>query len=299
MVEKMNAMLDRLLVDPDRQMPLPFPAAERYAREVMEWARDLPPSGMKVRRDVAYGPNPLQRYNVFAPPGARGAPVLVFWHGGGWTNGYREYVSFMAPHVVRMGCILVAPSYRLAPQHPFPAAIDDALAALQHLTGHIGQCGGAADRIYLAGHSAGGHLAALTALRSAALEMAGVSPARIRGCLPISGIMDLHHPAPEPDSLEERVYKLVLSWRDQDATLSPLYWTAGNRIPFVLTCGASDSERVVRSNQRMSALLAAQPGASQFHIAAGLDHFGTHTALRQATAPWYGFLAKLLDGEPG
>lgn len=287
--------LDRQLIDPDRQQPLPFAAAEDYARAVMTWARTLSTDGMAVRRDIAYGPHALHRLDVFSPPDAHGAPVVVFWHGGGWTNGYRDYVSFMAPHLVAMGCVLVAPSYRLAPQCPLPAAFDDALAATRHAVGHARQWGGAPDRIYLAGHSAGAHLATLVALREAARRDAGIPASHIRGCLPISGIMDLHHADPAPGSLDERVYTMVLSTPEQDAPMSPLCWAAGNRLPLLLSCGADDSERVLRSNRRLAALLALQPGPSRLHVEPGLDHFGTHTDLRRAEAPWYRRLAGLIE----
>ena len=141
--------------DPDRQMPMPHPAADAYAQDVMRWARELDtaaiPSGMNIQRDVAYGPHRLHRYNVFSPPGARNAPVLVCWHGGGWTNGYRDYVTFMAPHVVGMGCVLVAPSYRLVVEAPLPAAFDDSLQMLAHVVQHIAQWGGAPQRLLLSG----------------------------------------------------------------------------------------------------------------------------------------------------
>ena len=97
-----------LEADPDRQMPMPFPAADDYAQAVMRWARELDTAGINVQRDVAYGPHRLHRYNVFSPASARNAPVLMWWHGGGWTNGYRDYVSFMALNIVRMACVLVA-----------------------------------------------------------------------------------------------------------------------------------------------------------------------------------------------
>ena len=97
-----------LEADPVRQMPMPFQAADDYAQAVMRWARALDTAGINVQRDVAYGPHRLHRYNVFSPAGARNVPVLVCWHGGGWTNGYRDYVSFTAPNIVRMACVLVA-----------------------------------------------------------------------------------------------------------------------------------------------------------------------------------------------
>ena len=221
---------------------------------------------------------------------------LVFWHGGGWTNGYRDYTTFMAPHVVGLGMVLIAPSYRLAPAHPLPASCEDAFTLLTHLQQDLQQWGGAADRVYLAGHSAGGHLAALTALRQAERYRAGIDDNMIKGCLPISGIMDLHAPNPVPGSLEETVYSTVLRGCDPqlDTVLSPLYWTTGNRLPFCLTYGEKDSPRAIKSNQRLAALLQVQPGNVALHEKSGQDHFQTHTVLRDGADPWYARLAQMV-----
>jgi len=286
---------DRALMDPDHQMRLPFPEAEDYAREVMRWSRELSEEGLDVRRDVTYGPHRLHRYDVFSPQGARNAPVLIFWHGGGWTNGYRSYVSFIAPHLARMGCVLVAPSYRLAPADKLPAAYEDSLAALCHVIEHAATYGGDARRILLSGHSAGAHLAALVALRRADAQRAGIPDDAVRACLPISGIMDLHHPQPVPESLEERVYSMVLRGSHDDAVMSPLCWAAGNTVPICLSYGEFDSERVRLSNQRLAALLALQPAGSSVVVEAGLGHFATHTALLNADAPWYQRLRQFLQ----
>jgi arylformamidase len=283
------------LVDPDGQPPMPFQAALDYARTVMQWAREALPPDMRVARDVPYGPHRLHRFDVFAPAGATHAPVLVFWHGGGWTNGYRAYQTFMAPHVVRLGLVLVAPSYRLAPEHPLPCAHEDSLALLAELERCLPQWGGAPDRVYLAGHSAGGHLAALAALRADERARKGIGASMVQGCLPISGIMDLHDPSPAAGSLEERVYSTVLRGRDPvlDTVLSPLYWTAGNRVPFFLTYGENDSARVKKSNARMHAMLQAQPAPVGCVMEPGRDHFQTHTALRAAGDSWYRRLADM------
>ncbi len=275
---------------------MPFKAADDYAQTVMTWAQEPLPDTMLVERDIAYGSHRLQRFDVFAPRDATraaGAPVLVFWHGGGWTNGYRDYQTFMAPHIVRMGMVLVAPSYRLAPEFPLPCAHDDSMALLAALQQQLPEWGGAPDRVFLAGHSAGGHLAALAALRRADRAAAGIHETMVRGCLPISGIMDLHDPNPVPGSLEERVYTTVLRGLDatQDTVLSPLSWTAGNRVPFALTCGEHDSARVKKSNARMLAMLQAQPAPVSCIIEPGRDHFKTHTALRMGDDGWYRRLA--------
>jgi len=291
-----QALLPPALVNPDGQPPLPVQAALDYAQAVTGWAQLPLPASVRVLRDQAYGPHRLQRYHLFAPLGAHAAPVLVFWHGGGWTHGYRDWVSFMAPAVVGLGMVLVAPSYRLAPEHPLPGAHQDSMALLAALQRDLPAQGGAADRLYLAGHSAGGHLAALAALRLADQAAAGIPAGAVRGCLPISGILDLHDPAPPPGSLEERVYTTVLRGQDpaQDCVHSPLYWAAGNRLPFVLTLGAHDSARVQRSNRRMLQMLQAQAGAASLVVEPGRDHFQTHLALRDAGDPWYQRLAALV-----
>jgi arylformamidase len=272
---------------------MPFQAAEDYARTVMTWARETLPDDVVETRDLAYGDDRLQRYDVYAPRGVRNAPVLVFWHGGGWTNGYRDYVRFMAPHVTRLGIVLVAPSYRLTPTHRMPALLDDSLAVLAALVRDIGSRGGGADRLFLSGHSAGGQLAAMTALRRDRWVAFGLPPDAIRACLPISGIMDLYHPAPAPGSLEERVYTTVLADPDSDAVMSPLSWTVGNRLPFLLTHGENDSERVVRSNRRLEALLQLQVRRV---VQPGRDHFQTHADLRQGDHAWYASLHRMVEG---
>jgi arylformamidase len=268
-------------------MPMPFPAAAQYAQTVMAWAREADFLGLKVLRGLAYGEHRLQRFDVFSPQAAKNAPILIFWHGGGWTNGYREYVHFMAKHVCALGIVLVAPSYRLVSSHKLPAAYEDALACLAHVHAHAGEFGGDASRILLSGHSAGGHLASLLTLRRQSPVQSS-----ILACLPISAIQDLHHPAPPAGSLEERVYKLVLENPLDDAAMSPICWAPGNQTPFELSIGEHDSERVRLSNRRLHALLQAQGASVAMHDLTGQSHFDTHTSLVQADHPWYGLLAR-------
>ncbi len=277
--------------DPDGQAPLPFAAALDYARTVMAWSREPLPGSVRFVADQPFGAHHLQRFDVYAPQDARNAPVLVFWHGGGWTNGYRQWVRFMAPHVTRLGLVLVAPSYRLAPEHPLPAAIDDALDLLAALPSRVAEWGGAPGHLYLSGHSAGGHLATMAALvfeQRRQLQQEAPS-AMIRACLPISGIQDLHDSHPAPGSLEERIYTHVLRGLDaaQDVVFSPLYWTSGARMPFDLMVGEHDSERVRRSNRRLFALLQARQSSVTWQELRGRNHFDTHLDLRDPGHPWY------------
>ncbi|MDR3396700.1 MAG: alpha/beta hydrolase [Pandoraea sp.] len=279
------------------QIPLPSAAALAYEALVLDWAQ-RPIEGLRIARNLAYGDDPLQRFDVFSAPGMpHDAPVVVFFHGGGWTNGYKEYVTFMASNVVASGCALVTPGYRLAPAAALPAALLDGanlLAALPEVLPDWAAGGERnARRIVLSGHSAGGHLAALLTLRPDVLALAGARPADIVGCLPISGIFDLHHPAPAPGSLEARVYEMVLGPDTDDALMSPLCWTRGNRVPMVLSWGEHDSPRVTVSNQRMASLLGAQGAPCATFVESGADHFQTHTRLTDPAHAWYRRLANI------
>jgi len=115
----------------------------------------------------AYGDDPEQRLRVYVPELADSMPVLVYLHGGGFVGGGLDVVDEPVRDLaVRTGAIVVAATYRRAPEHRFPAAHDDAWAALRWTVEHIAAHGGDPERIGLAGDSAGGNLAAGTALRA-------------------------------------------------------------------------------------------------------------------------------------
>lgn len=281
--------------DTNRSRPqtlLPTQQAQAYEECVLDWARqDF--EQLLIAKDFAYGADPAHRCDVYGAPHTTDAPIVVFFHGGGWTSGCKEYAAFMAPHIMAAGCVLVTPNYRLAPEHPLPAAFDDGVTLLKAITVSRPPWAGNAQHVILAGHSAGGHLAALLALRPNLLKQAGVDPGCIRGCMPVSGIFNLHHPCPEPGSLEERAYDLVLENNIDDAHMSPLFWVRGNTVPFALTYGEYDSERVILSNLRMANLLALQPAPSTCDVEPNADHFQSHTVLNNPGHHWYARLTAL------
>ncbi len=109
------------------------------------------------------GPIPLR---VYRPPTADGTtlPVVVFIHGGGWSVGDLDtYDGIARDHAVRAHAVVVSVEYRLAPEHPFPAAVDDAWAATQWVAAHAAELGADPDRLAVAGDSAGGNLSAVMA----------------------------------------------------------------------------------------------------------------------------------------
>ncbi|UPW01626.1 alpha/beta hydrolase [Halorussus gelatinilyticus] len=111
---------------------------------------------------------PIRVYRHADPGGdADPAPVLVYYHGGGWVLGTLDSIDGVCRRLARRGeCVVVSVDYRLAPEHPFPAAVDDADAALRWVADHAASFGGDPERLAVGGTSAGGNLAAVTALRA-------------------------------------------------------------------------------------------------------------------------------------
>lgn len=103
---------------------------------------------------------------TFAPARDSGpAPVTVHAHGGGWVVGDLDTHAGQAADIcARTGSVVVSVDYRLAPEHPFPAAVEDVLAVARWVAGHAGQVGGDPDRLGLAGDSAGANIVAAVAL---------------------------------------------------------------------------------------------------------------------------------------
>jgi len=156
---------------------------EIEAAGVPEWHRLSVASARRVeddvftpdeRRDVAFvrdlslsGPGGDVPVRIYHDDPDRPAPMVVFYHGGGWTLGTLDSIGGVCRELAaRAGCVVVSVDYRLAPEHPFPAPLDDAYAALEWTVETADAFGGDPEHVSVAGTSAGGNLAAAVALRA-------------------------------------------------------------------------------------------------------------------------------------
>lgn len=137
------------------------------------------PAGTQVTRDLAYGRDPRQRYDVYAPATARGAPIIVMAHGGGWAFGDKAspgVVGDKAAHWLARGAVFVSVNYRLLPEAPPRVQAGDLALALAAVQRRAVEFGGDPARVVLMGHSAGAHLAALVHADRALTTRAGARP---------------------------------------------------------------------------------------------------------------------------
>jgi acetyl esterase/lipase len=152
-------------------------------------------------RDVVYheGPGPASsrhRLDLFLPKGVKDYPVVLLVHGGAWVMGDNRscgLYSSVGEFLARRGIGAVLPNYRLSPGVRHPEHIRDVARAFAWTHAHIAAYGGRTDQLFLAGHSAGGHLVALLATDDSYLKAEGLAPSDVKGVITLSGLY--HIPA--------------------------------------------------------------------------------------------------------
>ena len=114
--------------------------------------------------------------------------MLLFVHGGRWTTGNKNLYPGIGESLARHGVGVVICNYRLSPAVKHPAHVQDVARAFAWTQSNIASYGGKPDRLFVCGHSAGGHLVALLATDPKYLKAEKLSPSDIRGVVPISGV---------------------------------------------------------------------------------------------------------------
>jgi len=141
--------------------------ARRVAEERAPLQFSLAEPVATVREIDVPGPNGPVRTRVYTPASPVPLPILVFFHGGGWVTGSLDtHDGVCRSLATRTPCVVASADYRMAPEHRFPAAVEDAWALMQWVSAHAREIGGDAGRLAVGGDSAGGNLAAVMALRA-------------------------------------------------------------------------------------------------------------------------------------
>jgi acetyl esterase/lipase len=141
----------------------------------------------KVSRDLAYAEPKNERHtlDVYAPTEGKDHPIIVWIHGGGWRNGSKSGVQNKPQSFVDKGFVFVSVNYRFVPQVTVKEMTGDIAKAIKWVHDHAAEYGGDPNTIFVAGHSAGAHLAALVCTDDRYLKAEGFSLANIKGCFPV------------------------------------------------------------------------------------------------------------------
>ncbi|HYD08397.1 MAG TPA: alpha/beta hydrolase [Reyranella sp.] len=247
----------------------------RSARETTSCKLDLP-----------YGPTARQKLDVFLPQGRApraGWPALVFYHGGYWQSLHKDSFAFLAPHVLSDGIALVTPTYELCPTVTMTALADQVRRSLAWLQDYGASLSLDPARLVVAGHSAGGHIAAMLAHAS------WPEPPPLIGALALSGLYDL-----EPIRLSYLNAALRMDQAEAQA-LSPIQHIRRHAPPLVLAMGGAELPGF-HDQQRDYAAALAHAGAPALAslITADDDHFTIVDRMVDRNGPFWPVLCDLL-----
>jgi arylformamidase len=258
--------------------------AQHFARwrDASAWARE----GLDCHLDVPFTPDGAVTLDVF-PAAVAGAPVLVFIHGGYWRSLDKADHSFVAVPYVAAGAMVVVPNYSLCPAVTVDTIALQAAHALAWVHRHAAHYGGDAARCVVAGHSAGGHLAAMLLACDGQRLAPDLPPRLARRAVSISGLYDLAPIAAAPSlQVDLRLTPAVVARTSPARFAAP----AGARLASVV--GALESEEFRRQN----CLIRERWGAAVVPVCEelpGRDHFtvldelvAAQTVLQRCVLQW-------------
>lgn len=228
-----------------------------------------------------HGADPYQSVALYPALEPRGDLVAMI-HGGGWTNGYKEWMAFCAPALTARGITAASLGYRLAPMHVWPAGFDDVADGIAALWHRVAAFGADPGRIFVSGHSAGGHLAAMLALRTDWQSPRGLPPNVIRGALPISGTYTFG----ADSGFKMRPRFLGDAALANEGPASPMTWLRRDAPPFHVSWGGQDFPHLVAQAQRFAAALTDTGGQVETVELPGADHLGASYASAEPDGLW-------------
>lgn len=267
-------------LSPSRTAKDPWGVLRRHA-EVTASLDSAP--GLTVLRDLTYGRRSAERLDLVVPSGRGPYPSVAWFHGGFWQEGSKAGSGFAAPVLAESGVALAGVGYPLAPEVRLRAIVQSAGAALVRLQHEAPSYGLDPERIVVAGHSAGAHLAA-----AIVAGMAGEAAASAAcGAVLVSGVYDL---APVAASY---VNDLAHLDDDEIGELSPLLVRPWRDVPVHVVVGADEPDQFQRQAAAFADAWRDSITRLTTHVAPGRDHFDILDELTARDSPTFRALLEM------
>jgi acetyl esterase len=292
-----------MISEHDRQFLIRLPvwnpagdiAAQRRAWEELAkvFNHDLPAIG-GLEENVELGPG--LRADVAVPKGAGPHPVVIYLHGGGWAFGSPASFRKLGVQFAEAGYLTIILDYRLAPEHPFPAALEDSIFAIRWASDNARRWNGDGRRIAIGGDSAGANLA-VSAIASGASELR----APVRAALLFYGAYDLEATAERTRAeagLQVQLNTYVAGNKAlfDDPRVSPLKAVAPGLLPPCFIMGAGDDSWCLADSLALAQALSAVASPYELHVMEGMPHgfmqMSTLEGCRAAMRLMWEFLAR-------
>jgi len=191
-------------------------------------------SDVRIQRDVMYDAAHRLALDIYRPRDVRDAPVVVFFYGGSWKSGKRQWYRWVGKALARRGMVVAIPDYRQWPQVKLDGFMQDAAHAVAWVHAHGADDGDHPTALFLMGHSAGAHIAALLATDAHWLAAVGMQPRQLSGVIGLAGPYDFL-PLKDPDFID-------MFGRTHQAQLrsQPVHHVDGDEPPMLLLQGMAD-----------------------------------------------------------
>ncbi len=206
------------------------------------------PGTWELTASIPYASGDRRSLDVYRPVNAKDAPVVVFFYGGNWQNGSKEIYRFLAATLANHGYVAIVPDYRVYPEVKFPDFLADGAQAVRWAKRNAAGFGGDPDKLFIMGHSAGAHIAAMLTLDPQWLAAVGLNAKRdVAGLIGLAGPYDFL-------PLRDPTLKVIFGPGDLAHT-QPITFVDGVEPPALLATGAGDTTVSPGNTTRLSARL--------------------------------------------
>ncbi|WP_240433459.1 alpha/beta hydrolase [Solimonas sp. K1W22B-7] len=224
-----------------------------------------PSTGYNLAINLPFDPATGLTADVYTPDGARNAPVVVFFYGGRWSEGDKQEYKLVGQALASRGIVAVIPNYRKYPQVRFPAFVEDGAKAVKWARNNAAAYGGNPEQLFVMGHSAGAHIAAMLALNEAYLKKVGGSRTWLRGMIGLAGPYNFL-PITAPDLRD------MFGPPEQFEQSQPVFFADGRNPPLLLLHGENDEVVAAANSRSLAKAVAAQGGSVETIFYPKLSH---------------------------
>jgi acetyl esterase/lipase len=260
--------------------------------------------GVRQNKNITYQPQndslQKQSLNVFAPKKReKSSHVLVFIHGGSWNSGRKELYTFLGKRLARKGVVAVIIDYPLSPSANYEQMASASAQALIWVKNTIQTYGGDPEKIFVSGHSAGGHLAALISIRNNYFEqLQAANP--IKGCILIDAAgLDMYGYLKEENFAQGHTYLQTFTTDPAQWKLaSPLYHLRQGMPPLLIYRGEKTYPSIMKSTTKFITELEEYVGKPNYFILKGKKHVPMITQFIWSWNPLYKEIIQFMENQP-